>query len=344
MKSLRVLQAMAGQPHGGAEAFFERLAIALHHAGLDQRIVIRREPARAARLRAAGLEPRELRFGGALDFFSKPALAREIKTYRPHIVLSWMSRATAFVPAKGDFVRVARLGGYYDLKYYKQCDHLIGNTRDIVTYLRRKGWRAERAHYIPNFVDEVRAPPVDRATLDTPADALVLLALGRLHPNKGFDVLLDALARVPGAILWLAGEGELRGALQAQAQRLGIAARVRFLGWRDDVAALLGAADMLVCPSRHEPLGNVILEAWAQGRPVVAAASQGPAALITPDYTGLLVRVDDAASLAAAIARVGQDRRLAGELAANGRAAYAAEFTEERVVARYMEFFAKVTL
>jgi glycosyltransferase involved in cell wall biosynthesis len=339
-----VLQAMAGQPHGGAEAFFERLVVALHRAGLDQRIVIRREPQRAARLRAAGLEPRELRFGGALDFFSKPALAREIKTYRPHIVLSWMSRATDFVPSKGDFLRVARLGGYYDLKYYKHCDHLIGNTRDIVTYLRRKGWRAERAHYIPNFVDEVRAPPVDRATLDTPADALVLLALGRLHANKGFDVLLDSLARVPGAVLWLAGEGELRRALQTQAERLGIAPRVRFLGWRDDVAALLGAADMLVCPSRHEPLGNVILEAWAQGRPVVAAASQGPAALISHDYTGVLVPVDDAASLAAAIARVGKDKRFAGELAANGRAAYAAEFTEERVVARYMEFFAKVTL
>jgi glycosyltransferase involved in cell wall biosynthesis len=107
---------------------------------------------------------------------------------------------------------------------------------------------------------------------------------------------------------------------------------------------LLGGANMLVCPSRHEPLGNVILEGWAQGRPVVAAASQGPSALIADGYTGLLVPVNDAAALAGAIARVAQDRRLAGELAANGRAAYAAEFTEERVVARYMEFFAKVTL
>jgi glycosyltransferase involved in cell wall biosynthesis len=243
----------------------------------------------------------------------------------------------------GEFVRAARLGGYYDIKYYRHCDHLIGNTRDIVTYLRRRGWRAERAHYIPNFVDELRVAPVDRATLDTPADAVVLLALGRLHPNKGFDVLIDALARLPNAILWLAGEGELRKSLTNQAERLGVVARIRFLGWRSDVAALLGAADMLVCPSRHEPLGNVILEAWAQGRPVVAAASEGPSALIAQGYTGVLVPVGDAGALAAAIDRLGRDKRLAGEIAANGRAAYAAEFTEERVVGRYLEFFAKVT-
>lgn len=344
MRSLRVLQAMAGQPHGGAEAFFERLVVALHRAGLQQSIVIRRDNGRVNRLREAGLDPLELRFGGALDFITKPLLSREIRAFRPDIVMSWMSRATSFVPTKGDFVRVARLGGYYDLKYYRQCDHLIGNTRDIVTYVRRLGWRAERAHYIPNFVDEVRAAPVDRATLDTPANATVLLALGRLHPNKGFDVLIDALARLPKAVLWLAGEGDLRSALTAQANRLGVAGRVRFLGWRQDVAALLAAADILVCPSRHEPLGNVILEGWAQGRPVVAAASQGPSALIQPGYTGLLVPVGDAMSLAAAIDEVARNRRLAGELAANGHAAYAAEFTEERVVARYLEFFARVTV
>jgi glycosyltransferase involved in cell wall biosynthesis len=119
---------------------------------------------------------------------------------------------------------------------------------------------------------------------------------------------------------------------------------VRFLGWREDVASLLASADMLVCPSRHEPLGNVILEGWAQGRPVVAAASLGPSALIQQGYTGLLVPVGDPVSLAAAIDQVARNRRLAGELAANGHAAYAAEFTQERVVARYLEFFAKVTV
>src|SRR3546814_2771750 len=65
--------------------------------------------------------------------------------------------------------------------------------------------------------------------------------------------------------LWLAGEGPRRRALMQQAARLGLGDRVRFLGWRDDVAALLRAADVFLCPSRHEPLGNVVIEAWAHG-------------------------------------------------------------------------------
>ena len=137
----------------------------------------------------------------------------------------------------------------------------------------QEGWPAERVHYLPNFAELAPAPPVPRASLDTPADAPLAIALGRLHPNKGFDVLLDAVAKVPGLYLWLAGEGAQRAALRRQAASLGIDDRVRFLGWREDVGALLAAADMLVCSSRHEPLGNAIIEAWAAGKPVVACAA-----------------------------------------------------------------------
>jgi glycosyltransferase involved in cell wall biosynthesis len=252
-----------------------------------------------------------------------------------------MSRATQLCP-RGDFVHVARLGGYYDLKYYRRCDHLIGNTRDIVTYLVRAGWPEDRAHYLPNFVPEMTAPAIDRASLKTPGAAPLALALGRLHENKGFDVLLEAVARAPGLFLWLAGEGPLRAALEAQAARLEIASRVRFLGWREDAGALLAAADMLVCPSRHEPLGNVVIEAWAAGRPVVAAASAGPAALIRDGETGLLVPLEDADALAQAMTRLAQDGTLRSQLAAAGRAAHAAEYSEATVVAQYRRFFERV--
>ena len=106
--------------------------------------------------------------------------------------------------------------------------------------------------------------------------------------------------------------------------------------------ALLAACDLLVCPSRHEPLGNVVLEAWAQGRPVVAAAAQGPSALIDEGGTGLLVPRDDAGALAEALARVLADRALAARLAAGGRAAYEAAFTERAVVAGYLQLFEAV--
>jgi glycosyltransferase involved in cell wall biosynthesis len=343
---LRVLQAIAGAPHGGAEAFFTRLVIALGRAGLDQRVVIRRDPARAAKLRAAGIEPVELGFGGRFDVVTPLRLAAAIRAYRPNIVLSWMSRATALMPPRlasgGRHVRAARLGGYYDLKYYRRCDHLVGNTPAIIDYIRKGGWPGDRVHYLPNFVDATPAPPLDRAQFDTPRDATLALALGRLHPNKGFDVALDALARVEGLHLWIAGEGALREALKQQVERLGVARRVRFLGWRDDVAALLATADMLLCPSRHEPLGNVVIEGWAHARPVIAAASDGPSGLIEPGRNGLLVPVDDAGALAAAMTSIASDRARAAALAAAGRAAYESRFTEAAVVRDYLEFFARI--
>jgi glycosyltransferase involved in cell wall biosynthesis len=338
---IRLAQVMAGAHHGGAETFFVRLALALHRAGQDQRAVIRRDAGRAAALRAGGLTPVELPFGGLLDYRTRLGMRRILRDYRPQVVLTWMSRATRLCP-RGEFVHVGRLGGYYDLKYYRRCDHLIGNTRDIVAYLVRSGWSESRAHYLPNFVPDMSAAPVARAALDTPEDVPLALALGRLHSNKAFDVLIEALARAPGIHLWLAGEGPARAELESHAERLAVSNRVRFLGWREDAAALLAAADMLVCPSRHEPLGNVVIEAWAAGTPVVAASSAGPAALIRDGVNGLLVPVEDADALAGALTRLAQNRTLRAELTTAGRAAYAAEFSESVVVAQYREFLEHV--
>src|SRR5580704_4922513 len=184
------------------------------------------------------------------------------------------------------------------------------------------------------------AAPVSRAALGTPEGAPLALALGRLHPNKGFDLLLEALALTRDTYLWIAGDGPLRAGLQQQAALLGLVDRVRFLGWRDDISALLASADFVVSSSRHEPLGNVVIEAWSAGRAVVATASDGPATLIKDEVSGLLAPLPDSpgggvAALAHAIERVAGDRALRDRLAAGGRQAYEAEFTEDIVVARY---------
>ena len=338
---MRLLQAMAGAQHGGAEAFFVRLAIALQRAGQEQRVLIRRDAEREAALRRGGVEVLPLPFAGRLDFATRLGFRRAVRGYRPDVVLSWMNRATMLCP-RGDFVHVARLGGYYDLKYYRRCDHLIANTRDIADYLSAGGWPRDRVQYLPNFVGATPSAAVARASLATPEGVPLALALGRLHPNKGFDMLLAALALAPAIHLWLAGEGDLRASLERQARALGITERVRFLGWREDTAALMAAADFVVVPSRREPLGNVVIEAWAAGVAVVAAASEGPGALITDDQTGLLAPVDDARALAAAMRRLAEDKALAARLAAAGRAAYDAEFSETRVVALYRDFLERV--
>lgn len=339
----RVLNLMAGASHGGAEAFFERLVAALGRAGLDQRVAIRRDAGRARRLRAAGIEPLELAFGGPLDLATPLALAAEMRAFSPDVSLAFMSRAAAKLPPRwlggARTVRVGRLGGYYDLKYYRRCDRLVANTRDIVDWIVRQGWPATKVEYLPNFVDAVRQPAVARAEFATPDGVPLLLALGRLHANKAFDVLIEALARVPKAHLWIAGTGPLEDELKAQAARLGMSARVRFLGWRQDAPALIAACDTVVCPSRHEPLGNVVIEAWAHGKPVVAAASAGPAALIRHGENGLLAPVDDAGALAKALGELLGDAALARRLALAGEAAYQAEFTEEAVVRRYLDYF-----
>ena len=338
---MRVLQAIAGAEAGGAEEFFVRLVLALRRAGLEQRVVIRRHSRRAAQLAAGGVAPVELPFGGIFDLRTRRALAREIATFRPDVVLTWMSRATQKCP-KGRFVHVGRLGGYYNLKYYRSCDHLIGNTADIVATCIAQGWPRERVHALPNFVDAEPAPPIARATFDTPDGVPLLLGAGRFHPNKAFDVAIRALARLSDAYLWLAGDGELADRLKALAEEQGVARRVRFLGWRNDVPALLATADVLVCPSRVEPLGNVVIEAWAHGKPVVAAAAIGPKTLIRDGVSGLVVPVDDARALADALRRTIDDTPLARSLVAGGRAAYEASFTEAAVVRRYLDFFAQV--
>ncbi|MFT6580116.1 MAG: glycosyltransferase involved in cell wall biosynthesis [Alphaproteobacteria bacterium] len=338
----RLLQVMAGAKHGGAEAFFTRLAPALSDAGVDQKIIIRRNPERAAQLRASGVSPIELRLGGMFDCLSARGVSRVVDQFDPDIVLAWMNRATSFC-APDRHVLAARLGGYYNIENYRRCDHLIGNTRDIRDYLIREGWPAARAHYIPNFIDAAPQPPVDRAAFDTPTDAPLLLAMGRLHVNKGYDTLLDALAAVPGAYLWIAGEGPLRERLERQAATLGVAERVRFMGWREDGPALLAAADILVCPSRHEPLGNVVLEAWAHRKPVVAANSDGPGVLIDDGRTGLLTPIDDSDALARALSRAIAEPDLREDLSQAGYAAFQAEFTKDTVVAQYLAFFEAVT-
>ncbi len=144
---------MAGAADGGAELFFERMSAALAGAGQDVLPLIRADAPRAARLRAAGLAPLGFRFGGKLDLFTRPKLRRALRRFAPAVAIAWMSRAASHLPT-GPWVNIGRLGGYYDLKYFRSCRHLVGNTHGIVDYLTGQGVPAGQAHYLPNFVDD----------------------------------------------------------------------------------------------------------------------------------------------------------------------------------------------
>ena len=117
---MKVAHLMAGAPHGGAELFFERLVLAQHRAGDAVLPVIRTDPARAARLAAAS--PVQAPFGGVFDLSTGPRLRTALRQFAPRVAVAWMNRAARFAP-KGDWVLAGRLGGYYDLRYYRNCDH-----------------------------------------------------------------------------------------------------------------------------------------------------------------------------------------------------------------------------
>jgi glycosyltransferase involved in cell wall biosynthesis len=338
----RLLQVIAGAEQGGAERFFTRLTVAFHKRGIHQHVVIRpfHEPLKLLLQHDIPVSPAPFR--RVLDFSTPRIIKKAMKEFKPHVVLTWMSRASALTPSS-DAIFVARLGGYYDLKYYQKANYLVGNTQDIVDYFHNNGWSPAQTRYLPNFPDLPEAkPPLSRSEMQTPEGAPLLLALGRFHDDKAFDILIPALTRLQDAYLWLGGDGEEASKLKGLAQQYGVIDRVRFLGWRSDVSALYQACDIYVCPSRIEPLGNVILEAWAHQKPVVAARSSGPAALIQHGQNGMLADIDSVNGLAQALKVLIDDHKLRKEIAQRGYKTYQAYFTEEAVVDAYWAFFQEI--
>jgi glycosyltransferase involved in cell wall biosynthesis len=181
---------------------------------------------------------------------------------------------------------------------------------------------------------------------------LRLLTVGRLSYFKGIDVLLRALVDVPGAQLTIIGDGECRDALERLARELAIQARVAFAGRIDMDGAGAGAAtiaeayaqcDVFCLPStdRAESFGLVLLEAMRAQRAIVASAIPGSGVghVVRDGETGLLVPPGDAAALAAALRRLGDDVALRERLAAAGRRRWQAEFTLERSAQQVLQLY-----
>ncbi|MBU6235470.1 MAG: glycosyltransferase [Alphaproteobacteria bacterium] len=338
---MKVFNVMAGAAVGGAETAFAELVSAQKSAGFDVHAVCR-PSARNAALREAGVPLTELPFGGFLDFTTTPALKKLIATEKPDVVVTWMNRAAKKLPRNGNYKWIARLGGYYDLKYYNGVDHFVVNAPDIGRWMREQGVAENKISFIPNFAEVAAdAAPVSRASLDTPENAFVFLALGRLHTNKAFDILLKAMADVPDAYLWLAGEGPERKTLETLTKTLNIQNRVRFLGWRDDRWSLLAACDAFVFPSRHEPFGNSFMQAWAAGRALITTNSQGPSYYVRNNVDALVTPVDDVEELAKAMKKIAADKDLREKLAVTGKLSYAQAFDKTSILTQWQRLFSE---
>lgn len=352
---MRSLHVIGSRLLGGAENFFMRLVLALQAAG-EEVAAVSRARSLVARELDGKVEQMHAPMSSPFDLWSRRKLAGMIRRWRPDVVQTYMTRATVLThvrPAAGA-VHVARLGGYYKVDRFRHAHAFVGNTRGICDFLIRHGIAPEKVFHIGNFVAEPLPTPPQRLRelrtgLGIPAEAAVVVALGRFVPKKGFDLLLDAFDRMPAAIdgrplhLVVAGDGPERARLHSLAAGLRGAARVHWPGWQVDTTPYHDLADVFACPSHDEPLGNVILEAWAHGRPVVSTATAGATELIAPGDDGLLTPVGDAGALAAALARALDDEALRRQLGEAGRRKVRQQFSQEAIVRQYVDLYRRLT-
>ncbi len=207
-----------------------------------------------------------------------------------------------------------------------------------------EGLGAARLRCLPNGVDMLRFSPATpgerarvRAELGLAPDAYAFACVARLEPVKRHGDLLAAFARLtdPAARLLLVGGGSQLEPLKAEAGRLGISARVSFLGERSDIERLLQASDAFVLCSETEGSSNAVLEAMACGLPVVASAVGGNPEAVDHGRSGLLVAAHAPEQLAAAMQELLDDRKRSAAFGRAGRIRVATEFSIAAMVAKY---------
>jgi len=224
-------------------------------------------------------------------------------------------------------------------------------SRDLMERAIALGARAERTRTVPYGADLPAAAPVAdvaamRARLGAAPGGVLVLGLGRLVEKKGFTHLIDAAHRAPGVHVALAGDGDLREALAAQAARAGSSVRLVGALARDAVAAALAAADIVAVPSVVDRAGNVdglpnvLLEAMAAGRAVVASRVAGIPDVVTDGVDGILVPPGDAAALAGALTRLAGDPALRARLGAAARNTVATRLGWDRAARAFEEAYA----
>ncbi len=339
MSAERILHMHFGK-EGGAERFFVNLATAFGDRGIAQRFIVR--PGRIWRDEIAALGPTiesEYRRISPKALWLRWQVSKIVREWKPDVVMAWMSRSSRLVPAHGNSVRLTRLGDYpRHLKNFRNNDLIVANAPGIAEACVQLGW-TKPVKVVSNFVRETTIKPVSRASMGTPEDAFLVVGTGRFIRRKGFDVLIKAVAQIPDAWLWLIGEGDKRAEMEQLVQELGMADRTRFTGWVEEPMNYVAAGSIFVMPSRHEPLGNVVLEAWQADVPVVSTRSEGPSWFIRDGEDALMCDIDDVDGTLAAINRIRTDDQLAAKLREQGRARLDADFRKDAVVDAYLDLF-----
>jgi glycosyltransferase involved in cell wall biosynthesis len=293
-----------------------------------------------------------------------PRFARQLRARRPevfHAHLTWprgckfglaaavLARIPAIVATEQLFVETAPdKSAYFQQRFIARgVDRYIAVSGEVARRLDETFQiPLRKLVVIPNGIPVTafsRPPsPTLRKTLTGPVERPIILTLARLDKQKGHPYLLRAAVQVPDALFLLAGDGPERAGLENLVQQLGIAGRVLFLGYRQDIADLLKICDMMVLPSLYEGLPLSILEAMAAGKPVIATNIGGTNEAVIDGQTGLLVPPADPPALAAAIRKLIENPLLAGKLAAAGKEQVQREFSVETMICRVTQVYDEI--
>ncbi len=352
MSELKTLHIIGSKALGGAERSFSRIVTALNRAGVRAEAVVRRGSA-VPEILSADITTHQLPLRTVWDPLSRLEVTRLIRQTSPDIVQTYMGRATRLthLPRGRRPIHVARLCGHYQPKHFTHAHAWVACTRWVADYLLAAGIPPAKLSIIPNFLPALPQASIEdlagaRSTWNLAEADLVVGAIGRLQRIKGFDVLIQAFARMPREIggrrivLAIAGEGELESSLKAQADQAGVSDRVQFLGWTNRPDLLLRLADVVAFTSRpNEGFGNVTLETWDAGTPLVTTRSKGALETTRHLETAWQVPCEDPAALAQGLEEVLRNNELASQLAAAGRVELASRYSESAVIGQFIELY-----
>jgi glycosyltransferase involved in cell wall biosynthesis len=353
----QVLQVVGSPSLGGAELFFARLVNGLYENGTEVAAVTRTHSGIAEQV-DPGVRHLYLPMRNMFDHYSRWRLSSLIAALKPSVVQTHMGRATWLTRLsehKGQ-VHVALLGGFYNPKRYRHAHYWVANTPAICDYLRQHGFPQDRIRHIPNFVEaaaplEQEKAVQERRKIGIPEDALVVMAAGRMIEKKGFQDLLRAFAGLPKTIngrplyLQILGIGADFTKLRTLAMQLGVQQRIRWAGWRADLGPYYSAADAFVCPSRHEPFGNVLLEAWSYGVPVVCTDTHAARELIKHGENGIVVPVRSPKAIAGSLlSLLGEESAASSQLIKGGRETLRVRFGKDQVIASYQSLYEELAI
>lgn len=344
-KPLKLMQVMGAGKAGGAENYFIRYILEMQkHAEIMP--VVKKGSWAESRLLNYEIPHETLPFkNGVFNWGTKKQFKKLADAWQPDIIQTWMNRASSSIPQGLQAPVVARLGGYYKLKNYKNANWLAGNTEDIRQYVIKEGWPENFTHHMPNFYPVPENPSKTlreevRQQLGINQNANVLIFVGRLHKVKGIDLILKSLPNLQeGTQLIIVGEGPEKESLKTLARELKVDAQVHFWGWETNISKPAAAADIWVVSSRHEPFGSVVLEAWGNQVPLVTTASEGPAATVKPDENALMTPLDNVEALTNAILKFQENPEMAQKMAKNGFEYLNQHFTAQVLAPKCLEFY-----